>query len=317
MQEMKSRSAISILSVVFICSFTALGQRTPTLRGQVTDRLGAVVVGATVTVTDAGGKKTTAQTDGNCAYRFETLTPGSYDVSVQQRGFASQTLNGLQLSPGANTHDFQLSVTIEEQRVTVDDIRGVSTDPNSNKTARVISGKDLNSLSDDPNELAAQLDALAGPAAGPNGTQVFVDGFTASNGLPDKQTIREIVINQNPFSAEFERIGFGTIQVFTKPGTGKFHGGTAFTFSDAAFNSRNPFALNKPPYQRRSFEGNLNGPISKRASFFFNFARRDIDDTAVIAATTLDASLNPQPVNLALVTPKAFMNLGPLRLCYQ
>lgn len=128
----------------------------------------------------AGGKKTTAQTDGNGAYRFESLTPGSYDVSVQQRGFAPQTLNGLRLSPGANTHDFQLSVTIEEQRVTVDDIRGVSTDPNRNKTARVISGKDLNSLSDDPNELAAQLDALAGPAAGPNGTQVFVDGACAT-----------------------------------------------------------------------------------------------------------------------------------------
>ena len=85
---------------------------------------------------------------------------------------------------------------------------------------------------------AAELDALAGPAAGPNGTQVFVDGFTASNGLPDKQTIREIVINQNPFAAEFERIGFGNIQIFTKPGTAKFHGGSAFTFSDAVFNAR-------------------------------------------------------------------------------
>src|SRR5947208_1234063 len=139
----------------------------------------------------------------------------------------------------------------------------------------------------------------------------FFDVFTAIPVLPNKQTIREIVINQNPFAAEFERIGFGNIQIFTKPGTGKFHGGTAFTFSDAVFNSRNPFALNRPPYQRRAFEGNLSGPISKRASFFFNFARRDIDDTAVINATTLDSSLNPLNVSQAVVTPKTFMNVGP------
>jgi len=308
---MRTRTWLSLVAIVLFCSNIVLAQRSTSLRGQVSDQVGAVIVGATVTLTDANGKKTSAQTDSNGAYRFDGVANGVYTLNAQQKGFAPQTVTGLQLSSAVNTHDFQLDVAIEEQRVTVDDMRSLSTDPNSNKTARVISGKDLNALSDDPNELAAQLDALAGPAAGPNGTQVFVDGFTASNGLPDKQTIREIVINQNPFSAEFERIGFGTIQVFTKPGTGKFHGGTAFTFSDAAFNSRNPYALNRPPYQRRAFEGNLSGPISKRSSFFFNGSRRDIEDTAVIAATTLDAALNPQAVNLALVTPKSFWNIGP------
>src|SRR5215471_5289832 len=308
---MRRMTPLQTILIVLLCSISGFAQRPTSLRGQVTDQYGAVVVGVSVTITDAHGKKASTQTDQNGAYRFDNLTSGSYTLNVQQRGFAPQTVSELSVTAGANTHDFQLTVTIEEQRVTVDDMRGVSTDPTSNKTALVLSGSDLNSLSDDPNELAAQLDALAGPAAGPNGTQVFVDGFTASNGLPDKQTIREIVINQNPFSAEFERIGFGTIQVFTKPGTGKFHGGGAFTFSDAAFNSRNPYALNKPPYQRRAFEAGLSGPISKRASFFFNMSRRNIDDTAVIAATTLDSSLNPVSVNLALVTPKAFMNVGP------
>ncbi len=308
---MRNRTCLNLIAILLVCSTTAFAQRSTYLRGQVTDQLGAIRVGATVTITDANGKKTSTQTDNNGGYRFDSLAAGVYHVSVQQKGFSSQSIDGLQIASGINTRDFQLSVTIDEQRVTVDDIRGVSTDPSSNKTARVLSGNDLNSLSDDPNELAAELDALAGPAAGPNGTQVFVDGFTAANGLPDKQTIQQIVINQNPFSAEFERIGFGTIQIFTKPGTGKFHGGGAFTFSDAAFNSRNPFAVNKPPYQRRAIEGNLSGPITKRSSFFFNLGRRDIEDTAVIAATTLDSSLNPQPVNLAVLTPKALMNVGP------
>jgi hypothetical protein len=302
---MRIRTWPNSIVILLFFSTAILAQRSTSLRGQVTDQLGAVVVGVSVTITDANGKKTATQTDSNGNYRFDNLAGGVYTLGAQQKGFASETVNGLQLSSGPNTRDLQLTIAIEEQRVTVDDIRGVSTDPNSNKTARVISGKDLNALSDDPNELAAQLDALAGPAAGPNGTQVFVDGFTTANGLPDKQSIREIVINQNPFSAEFERIGFGTIQVFTKPGTGKLHGGISFTFSDAVFNSRNPYALNRPPYQRRGTEANVSGPLSKRATFFFAFGRRDIDDTAVVAATTSDPGLNPLAVNLAVVTPKA------------
>ena len=302
---------LKVMAFVLLCSVTVSAQRSIFLRGQITDQLGAVIVGVNVTLTDAIGKQQTTQTDNNGAYRFDNLAAGVYSLKAGQKGFATQTLTGVNLSAGSKTQDFQLAVTIDEQRVTVDDVRSLSADPNGNKSARVISGKDLNMLSDDPNELAAELDALAGPAAGPSGTQVFVDGFTAGPVLPDKQTIREIVINQNPFSAEFERIGFGNIQIFTKPGTGKFHGGSSFTFSDAVFNSRNPYALNRPPYQRRGIEGNVSGPLAKRASFFFNLGRRDIDDTAVINATTLDASLNPLTVSQAVVTPKKFMNLGP------
>src|SRR5437588_1166714 len=257
---------VRLAAFVLLCSLTVVAQRATSLRGQVTDQFGAVMVGATVTISDSNGKQQTVSTDSNGAYRFDNLATGAYSLSAQQKGFAPQTVSGLNLSSGVNTHNFQLTVTIEEQRVTVDDIRTLSTDPNSNKTARIISGKDLNMLSDDPNELAAELDALAGPAAGPSGTQVFVDGFTAVP-LPDKQTISQIVINQNPFSAEYDRIGFGNIQVFTKPGTGKLHGGAGFTFSDAIFNSRNPYAPNRPPYQRRAIEGNLSGPLSNKTSF--------------------------------------------------
>jgi len=308
--RISTRIFLVLLTLILSCSVT-LAQRPTSLRGQITDQLGAVIVGATVTLTDENGKQQTAQTDGNGAYRFDNLAAGAYSLRAAHKGFAPYIEAGVNVAAASTTHDIQLAVTIDEQNVTIGDARSLDIDPNANKSARVIAGKELNALSDDPDELAAQLNALAGPAAGPSGTQVFVDGFTASNGVPDKQTIREIVINQNPFAAEFERIGFGNIQIFTRPGTGKFHGGGAFTFSDSQFNSRNPYALNRPPYQRRAIESNFSGPISKRASFFFNLARRDIDDTAVIAASTLDSALNPQPVNLAVVTPKTFMNIGP------
>ena len=233
---------LTTATLVLLCSVNASAQRGTSLRGQVKDQFGAVIVGAPVMLIDGNGKGQVMQTDDRGAYHFNNLASGVYTLRVAQAGFATYDQTGLNIGSGITTHDVKLSVTIETQRVTVDDTRALTADPNNNKSARVLSGKELNALSDDPDELAAELNALAGPAAGPSGTQVVVDGFTAGPVLPDKQTISQIVINQNPFSAEYDRIGFGNIQVFTKPGTGKLHGGAGFTFSDAIFNSRNPYA---------------------------------------------------------------------------
>ncbi|HJZ79141.1 MAG TPA: carboxypeptidase-like regulatory domain-containing protein, partial [Pyrinomonadaceae bacterium] len=289
---------------------TVPAQRPSSLRGQVTDQFDAAIVGARVTLIDAGGKQQATQTDDQGSYRFTGLTAATYTLRVTQTGFAPSDEPILNLSSAVTTHNVKLNVMIETQRVNVDEARTLSIDPNNNKGAQVISGKDLEALSDDPDVLAAQLNALAGPAAGPNGTQVFVDGFTAGPVLPDKQTISQIVINQNPFSAENERIGFGSIQIFTRPGTAKLHGGATYTYSNAIFNSRNPYSLTRPGYHRGSLEGNLTGPLSKRLSYFVAFGHRDIEDTAVINATALDASLNPIAVNQAVITPKAFTSLG-------
>jgi hypothetical protein len=107
------------------------------------------------------------------------------------------------------------------------------------------------------------LQALAGPGAGPSGGQIYIDGFSGGQ-LPPKETIREVRINQNPFSAEYDRLGFGRIEILTKPGTGKFHGMLFFNDSDAVFDSRNPFASNKPDYSNRQYGGNVSGPINKK-----------------------------------------------------
>ena len=111
----------------------------------------------------------------------------------------------------------------------------------------VLSGQDLDMLSDDPDDLQNDLMALAGPAAGPNGGQIFVDGF--SNGqLPPKDSIREVRINSNPFSAEFDQIGFGRIEILTKPGTDKLRGSIFYQMDDGALDARNPFATTKPSF---------------------------------------------------------------------
>ena len=120
-------------------------------------------------------------------------------------------------------------------------------------------GKDLEALSDDPDELQSELQALAGPSAGPNGGQIYIDGFTGGQ-LPPKASIREIRVNQNPFSAEYDKLGYGRIEVFTKPGTDKLHGQFYMSGNSSAFNARNPFEVPEngatlPAYHSTQFSG--------------------------------------------------------------
>ena len=109
---------------------------------------------------------------------------------------------------------------------------------------------------------------LAGPAAGPNGGEIYIDGFTGGQ-IPPKSSIREIRINQNPFSAEFDRLGYGRIEILTKPGTDKLHGQIEARGNDSSFNSRNPILQTaEPPYYSYNLQGSVGGPISKNASYF-------------------------------------------------
>ena len=172
----------------------------------------------------------------------------------------------------------QLSVAVEKQQITVTDTTTkVSVNPDENASALVIKGKDLEALSDDPDELQSELEALAGPSAGPNGGQIYIDGFTGGQ-LPPKSSIREIRVNQNPFSAQYDALGYGRIEILTKPGTDKLHGQLFADGNDSAFNTRNPFATEIPGYHSEMFNGNIGGPINKKTSFYVDGQRRDIED---------------------------------------
>src|SRR5665213_2727341 len=205
-----------LLAAAALCA-----QTTASLRGTVTDPSGAGVPGASVTVTGPAGLVRVVQTGNDGAYAIANLPPGTYTLRIAAKGFSLFESMQMELTAArALTVDAKLTVATEKQEVTVTDTSQVQLDPSQNAGAIVISGQDLDVLSDDPDDLQNDLTALAGPAAGPNGGQIFVDGF--SNGqLPPKDSIREIRINSNPFSAEFDRIGYGRIEILTKPGTDK------------------------------------------------------------------------------------------------
>lgn len=274
-----------------------------TLRGQVTDPSGAAIPGAAVTLSNAQGVVKTASTDEAGRYVLAGVAPGTYTLRVTSAGFEPYENASVELSARRPAIlDVKLEVLGVKQELTVTDTPKVDVEPTSNVGALVLKGKDIEALSEDPEDLAADLQALAGPAAGPNGGQIYIDGFTGGR-LPPRESIREIRINQNPFSAEFDRLGFGRIEILTRPGTDKFRGQSSFSYGNAALNSRNPYAPNRADFEQRHFGGNLSGPISKKSSFFLDVERREIDDNAIIHATILDSSLNATPFSQAVTTP--------------
>ncbi|MCC6588591.1 MAG: carboxypeptidase regulatory-like domain-containing protein [Bryobacterales bacterium] len=288
--------------LLVVCSCAA-AQQTASLRGTVKDSTDAVIPGANV-VLRGGGREWTTQAGEFGAYKFENLAPGKYLLRVATPGFAPFEAANVDVS-GAATLDVTLTVMLETQTVSVQsETQGtVSVDPSQNAGSLVLRGTDLDALSDDPDQLASDLQALAGPAAGPNGGQIFIDGFSGGR-LPPKASIREVRINQNPFSAEYDRMGFGRIEILTKPGTDRLRGSAFMNFSDESMNSRNPFSPTRAPYQSRLYGVSISGPVNKKASFAFDVERRAIDENAIVNATILNTGLVPSPFQQAIITPE-------------
>jgi hypothetical protein len=312
------RTLAFILPGILLATVLAAQQNSGTLRGVLTDASGAVIPAATVSLTSGNTRKTaTTQTDGS--YTFVGLAPAEYTIKVEFPGFetfekpvtvdAGRSVQfSIQLIPGGG-----------RQEVTVSGGKGpeLSVDPANNQSALIVAGDDLDALPDDPDDLSDMLTQLAGPASGPTGgPQILLDGFSNMQ-LPPKATIKEIRINSNPFSAEYDNLGFGRIEIITKPGADNLRGGVGLTDSDAYFNARNPYAPNKADYVNRMFTANLGGPLSRGASFLVNFYQSTINNAALINAVTLaPTTLVETPIQSSVLTPRSDIS-GNARLDYQ
>ncbi len=302
----------TLLLLIFAACLSA---QTGAVRGRVTDESGAIVPGAVVTL--RGPASRTTRSDDTGSYAFIGLGPGNYTVQASAPSLAHAPTR-LVVRNGAQTIDIVLSVAARNENVTVQENGGpaVSLDAANNASAVILRGADLDALSDDPDDLAADLAALAGPAAGPSGGSIFVDGFSGGE-LPPKQSIREIRINQNPFSPEYDKLGYGRIEIFTKPGADKYRGTVDYNFAHDFWNSRNPYSAAKAPFLLNEFEGNAGGPITKRASFTLDAQRNMLDNGAISNAVTVD----PQTLAVTSLagfhtTPDRFFKITP-RVDYQ
>lgn len=262
------------------------------ISGLVLDPDQAAIPGATVTLTPASGTARVVTSGADGGYNFRGVPAGTYSLTVTMRGFASYVRQGLRVQTAPLSLNAALTVQAEATEVNVTtEGNQVSVESESNGSAVVIKDQDLAALSDDPDELSDQLTALAGPSAGPTGGQIYVDGFTGGT-LPPKSSIREVRVNRNPFSAQYDKQGFGRVEVFTKPGTDKAHGQFSLQGNTKAFNTSNPFlgAANQQPGYHRIFAiGSLTGPLTKASSYSLAGSYRDIQDNSVFAGQIISS----------------------------
>ena len=308
---------MKIFEVAAVAAWFVIAVQAATLKGQLTDESGAVIPGARVTVR-CGSTERSTMSDASGTYSIDRLSTGECIVTAATRSLILTNPVSIQLTEGALTLDLRLEVRALREEVNIQSQSNttLSVESSSNASGLVIEGSALDALSDDPNDLQTDLQALAGPSAGPSGGAIFIDGFSGGE-IPPKESIREVRINQDPFSPEFDKLGYGRIEIFTKPGAAKLHGTADYNFAHEFWNSRNPYSPEKAPLLLDEFEGGGGGPLGKRATFTLDAQRNMVDNGSVVNAVTVDpATFLAVPYTEIHRTPQRFTRLSP-RVDYQ
>jgi hypothetical protein len=282
---MKLGRYIPLIVILFAGNLAA---QTAKLTGTAIDASRALVVGADVTLLGPGNTPVAATKTGPDGVFNIEAAPGAYTLEISAEGF-EKVVQGISIAATNNRPvTVNLSVAKITQEVEVQDNPNlISLTPDNNQTALVLNEDDVQSLPEDEDELTNYLTQLAGPrAAATGGVQFVVDGFLGGR-IPPKDQIKEIRINNNPFTTEYSRPGFGRIEIVTKPGTGKMRGNFNFNFRNDALNATQFNAPVKLPYQRQNFQGNVSGPLVHDKLTMTMFAQRnDSFSTTIIRALT-------------------------------
>jgi hypothetical protein len=303
--------------VVLLILSSSLFAQSGTLGGTVTDQTGAIIPDATVTISGPGGAIKTAKADSAGEYAFNALAAGDYTVQAAAPDLKLLKPAKIRIGQTSQTLDLQLQIVTAEQRIEVEEEAATITlTPENNASALVMRGSDLDALADDADELRNDLRALAGPSAGPSGGAIYIDGFSGGE-LPTKDAIREIRINQNPFSPQYDKLGLGRIEVFTKPGADQWRGNFFQHTGSTSWNSRNPYAAAKSPFFSTEYSGQIGGPLNKRASFLVSGRSDSFDNGLISNGYVLSQSAFAiTPFNSVTKEPQRRFVLGP-RLDYR
>jgi Carboxypeptidase regulatory-like domain/TonB dependent receptor len=300
----------SVFLILLMTPF-CFGQRQGgSLQGQVRDQLGGVIVRAAITLTSSSFHGA-IQTDRQGNFAFSGLAPGRYSLRATADGFLPYESKTIDVTTETRVLSIELRVAGQSEQVTVSADMRLAIDADNSATMLVLRGPTLDALPEGIGGLTAALQLLTARAGNPRGPQIFVNGFSDGR-IPPKKSIREIRINQNAFSAQYDQPGLGRVEILTKPGTDTIQGGLYSSFNDASMNSRNPFAPERLDSQSRSYGANLSGPVIPRhASFFADFDRAENHDNGVINATVLDEKLNVIPFNRSVLIPQSRSSIGP------
>src|SRR6185369_6234835 len=147
--------------------------------------------------------------------------------------------------------------------------QAAAADPRGSAFTTILTREEIAALSDDPAELAQQLQDLAGGNA-----TIRVDSFSGAP-LPPKALIKSIHIVRDAFAAENHSAESEHIEIVTAPGAGSLHGGLSTRLRDGSMSARSPFVTKKGAERMTTGRGDLTGTlVPNRLSFAIDF-----DDT--------------------------------------
>lgn len=306
--------------VTRLVSAEAAPQPTQPLTGVVQDPSGASVAGAEVTLDQPDGTvvmRTTTDPAGGFAFR--SVPPGEYVVDALQTGFGEAKAHVTADSAVRPAMRIVLPLAAVEQQVVVggaDDSAQVSTEIGQNQNGNTVDRDALDGLplfdQDYITTLSRFLDA---DATGSNGVTLVVNGVEANGPGVTASAIRNVKINQNPYSALFSRPGRARLEITTEEGTPAIHGSANFLYRDSLFDARNPFAVLKPGEQRTYYEGSLTGPLShnKKTTFLLGLDKDSDNQEAAVVAAGPDGPLNanvPNPTRHYFLSGRVFHDYG-------
>jgi carboxypeptidase family protein len=234
----------------------------------VVDQTRAVIPNATVTITaledatKAAALEPAKTTDQGVA--TIALRPGRYLVTAEFSGFEPGVLKDVRIRSG-NDNRQMIVLAIEglKDSVTVGrDKQESAADRNNGSFGTALTREQVDALSDDPTEMAQQLQEMAGGSG-----VIRVDSFEGGQ-LPPKAMIKSIHVTRDAFAAENHSAGGLFIDIITQPGLGPLRGGGRYNLRDGSISGRSPFTEVKGPERQQQFGTNFAGTLVKdRASF--------------------------------------------------
>ncbi|HMB80968.1 MAG TPA: TonB-dependent receptor [Vicinamibacterales bacterium] len=249
-------------------SFAQAQPRDGRLLITVVDQTRAVIPNADVTVTgleDATKAATLApvKTSDQGVATIAAVKPGRYIITAEFPGFEPGVLKDVRVRAGDNRQTIVLAIQGLQDSVTVGiDKQEASADRRGGSFGTALTRDQVDALSDDPTEMAQQLQDMAG------GTGVIrVDSFEGGQ-LPPKAMIKSIHVTRDAFAAENHSAGGLFIDIITQPGLGPLRGSGRYNLRDGAFSGRSPYTPVKGPERSQNYGTNFAGTLIKdRASF--------------------------------------------------
>jgi hypothetical protein len=268
------------IAVLLMCGLPAAAQTRDTrMLITVVDQTNAVIPGATVTVTGTEATQkiepAPVTTTMNGLATVGGLTPGRYSARAEFPGFYPGVLKEVRVRAGDNRHIIVLLVENFAETVDVQqDAQAGAADRRSDAFGSVLTREQMETLSDDPDEMQRQLMDMAGP-----GAVLRIDSFEGGR-LPPKSQIKSIRVTRDQFAAENHSADSFFVEVITQPGIGPIRTGVRYGLRNSAMSARNAFTPTKGEEQDQQYGLNIGGGlIQNKASFFLNVNGNSSYDT--------------------------------------